>query len=325
MTFLLTAGTLGFYWVEEWPLFESFYMTLMTLTTVGYGEIRPLSFHGRIVASGLMLGGVLTVFIAIGVMVDTLINLERVDYFGRRRRRTMLEQLSNHYIVCGAGRVGRSVIRELQRSGATVVLIDNDPQKAAWGTENGILTVVGDATQDETLQYAHIAAARGLVAAISTDAENVYVTLSAHVLNPGLIISARATDEQAEGKLRRAGATTVFTPYAFIGHRLAHSMLRPDALSFLDLASAFSAGSELEIETEQLQVTVASPLCNKTIEESRVRQNLNVIVLALKKKNGTIVFNPTGNTRVESGDVLIAMGNRSELRNMETAGLLPSP
>jgi voltage-gated potassium channel len=143
--------------------------------------------------------------------------------------------------------------------------------------------------------------------------------LSARVLNPNLIISARASDEQAEEKLRRAGATTVFTPYTFIGHRLAQSMLRPDVLNFLDVASAFSGGGDLQIETEQLHISKDSALCDRTLEESHVRQTYGVIVLALKKANGGMIFNPEGTTRIERGDVLIAMGRRAQLKRITQA------
>ena len=316
MTTLLVFGTLGFHWVEGWTLFDAFYMTLMTLTTVGYGEVHPLSAAGRVVASALMMGGVATVFVSIGVLVDIIIKLELADAFGRKRRLRMIDKLTDHYIVCGAGRVGRSVIRELQRSGAPVLLVDSDVERAQWSIQEGIPTLVGDATKDETLERARIKFAKGLVAAISSDAENVYVALSARVLNPNLIISARASDEQAEEKLKKAGATTVLTPYTFIGHRLAQSMLRPHVLSFLDVASAFSGGEGLEIETEQLHISEKSPLCNRTLEEARVRQTYGLIVLALKKASGGMLFNPDGNTRVENGDVLIAMGQRSQLKRI---------
>jgi voltage-gated potassium channel len=315
-TALLVLGTLGFHWVEGWNFFDSFYMTLMTLTTVGYGEIYPLSTAGRVVASAIMIAGVIAVFIAVGLLVDLIIKLELADYFGRKRRQRMLDKLNNHYIVCGAGRVGRSVVRELRRSNVPLLLIDNNPERAQWGIKEGIPTLVADATEDETLRRAHVELAKGLVAAISSDAENVYVTLSARVLNPALIISARATHEQAEEKLRRAGATTVFTPYTFIGHRLAQSMLRPDVLNFLDMASAFVGGSDLDIETEQMLVGPNSPLCSRTLEEARIRQAYGVIVLAIKKASGGMVFSPAGDMRIESGDVVIAMGERSQLTRM---------
>lgn len=316
VTSLLVLGTLAFHWVEGWSFFDSFYMTLMTLTTVGYGELHPMSIAGRIVASAAMMAGVIAVFIAVGLLVDLLIKLELADYFGRKRRVHMLDKLNNHYIVCGAGRVGRSVVRELRRSGVPVAIIDSDPERAQWSIQQGIPTLVADATEDETLRRAHVELAKGLVAAISSDAENVYVTLSARVLNPKLIIAARATNEQAEEKLRRAGATTVFTPYTFIGHRLAQSMLRPDVLNFLDVASSLIGGSELNIETEQVPVGSDSTMCGQTLEQAQIRQTYGVIVLAVKKASGTMFFSPAGNMVIEGGDVLIAMGERSQLARM---------
>src|SRR5262245_10556067 len=198
VTATLLIGTVGFMWVEGWTLFDSFYMSLMTLTTVGYGEVHPLSFKGRVFASFLMLVGVTTVFVSIAVIGETLLRLAMADYLGRKRRDRMLKNISGHYVVCGAGRVGRSVINELLRSRASVVLIDNRVERAGWATDKGVITLVGDATKDEVLRQARIDTAKGLVAAISSDAENVYVTLSAKVLNPNLVIAARASDDQAE-------------------------------------------------------------------------------------------------------------------------------
>jgi voltage-gated potassium channel len=316
LTTAILIGTVGFVVVEGWPAFDSFYMTLMTLTTVGYGEVHPLSYRGRIFASFLMLVGVTTVFVSIAIIGDTLLRLELTDYFGRRRRDRMLRDISGHYVVCGAGRVGRSVIHELLRSEATVVLIDNRVERARWATDKGVITLVGDATKDEVLRQAHIETAKGLVAAISSDAENVYVALSAKVLNPKLVISARATDEQAEEKLRRAGATTVFTPYSFIGHRLAQSMLRPHVASFLDVASAFRK-SDLELEIEQVQIDASSALVAKTLEQLRLGSQYGVIVLAVQHKSGVMQFNPPADLRIEAGDVLIAMGDRTKLKRLE--------
>ncbi len=313
----LLIGTVGFMWVEGWTLFGSLYMSLITLTTVGYGEVHPLSFQGRVFASFLMLVGVTTVFVSIAVMGETLLRLEMTDYFGRKRRDRMLKNISGHYIVCGAGRVGRSVVNELLRSRASVVLIDNSVDRAGWATDKGVITLVGDATKDEVLRQARIDTAKGLVAAISSDAENVYVTLSAKVLNPDLIIAARASDEQAEEKLRRAGAATVFTPYSFIGHRLAQSMLRPHVATFLDVASAFRQSSDLDLEIEQLQIGRASPLVSNTLEQLRLAKNYGVIVLAVQHKTGVMQFNPPADTSIEAGDVLIAMGERPKLRLLE--------
>jgi voltage-gated potassium channel len=315
----LMIGTIGFVTIEGWSVFDGFYMTLITLTTVGYGEVHGLSTHGRVFASVLMLIGVTTVFVSIAIIGETLLRLEMSDYFIRKRRDRMLKQISGHYVVCGAGRVGRSVIQELLRSQTAVVLIDNSVERARWGTDKGVITLVGDATKDEVLRQAHVETAKGLVAAISSDAENVYVALSAKVLNPHLVIAARASDEQAEEKLRRAGATSVLTPYSFIGHRLAQSMLRPHVATFLDVASAFRQ-SELDLEIEQLPIAPSSPLVSKTLEQLRLGSKYGVIVLAVQRKDGVMQFNPAADLCVEAGDVLIAMGERAKLRAIAPDG-----
>jgi voltage-gated potassium channel len=301
---LLTAvliGMLGFRFIEGWPYFDAFYMALMTVTTVGYGEVHPLSLHGRMFAAFLMITGVATVFVSFAILGETLLRLELADYFGRRRRDRMLEHIAGHYIVCGAGRVGRSVVRELLRGGARVVLIDNDAERLKWG---------------ETLRQARIDTAAGLVSAIASDAENVYVTLSAKVLNPSLHIAVRASQEQAEEKLQRAGATTVLTPYTYIGHRLAQSLLRPHVVNFLDVASAFGR-TDLDLEIEQLPVAEKSGLAMKTLEEAHLGRTYGVIVLAVRRKSGTMQFNPQADVRLEPGDVLIAMGERQKLKQLE--------
>jgi len=312
----ILLGTLGFVLVEGWTLFDAFYMALMTLTTVGYGEVHPLSFHGRLFASFLMLVGVASVFVSFAILGDTLLRLELTDYFDQRRRTRMLQHIAGHYIVCGAGRVGRSVVLELQRAGTKVVLIDNDPERLKWGETLGVLTLSADASKDETLRRARIDTAAGLVAAIASDAENVYVTLSAKVLNPSLYIAARASDEQAEEKLRRAGAATVLTPYTYIGHRLAQSLLRPHVLSFLDVASAFGK-TDLDLEIEQLRVASGSLLSPRTLAEAHLGRTYGVIVLAVRRQNGVMQFNPQADVRLESGDVLIAMGERQKLKQLE--------
>ena len=313
----LGIGTLGFRLVESWPLFDAFYMALMTLTTVGYGEVHPLSLHGRMFASFLMLVGVASVFVSFAILGDTLLRLELADYFGRRRRTRMLEHIAGHYIVCGAGRVGRSVVLELLRGGAQVVLIDDDPERAKWGEAIGVVTLTADASKDETLREARIDTAAGLVSAIASDAENVYVTLSAKVLNPALHVAVRASDDQAEEKLKRAGATTVLTPYTHIGHRMAQSLLRPHVVSFLDVASAFDR-TDLDLAIEQLPVAPGSFLSSKTLEEVHLGRTYGVIVLAVRRSSGTMEFNPPADVRLESGDVLITMGERQKLKQLET-------
>jgi voltage-gated potassium channel len=307
MSALLGLGTLGFHVVEGWAWFDSFYMALITLTTVGYGELYPLSTGGRVFASVLMLSGVTVTFVSIAILADLVIKMELADYFGRKRSQRMFDQLSNHYIVCGAGRVGRAVIDELRRSGVGVALIDHDKERAQWAIDQGVPTLVADATRDDTLREARIDLAKGLVAAISTDAENVYVTLS-----------ARASADQAEDKLRTAGASTVLKPYPFIGHRLALSLLQPHVLCFLDVASAFGKTSDKDLEIGQVCVSGSSKLASKTLEESGIRRAYGVIVLAIQKPSAGMLFNPDSNTRIDAGDFLIAMVEGSDLKRMES-------
>lgn len=314
---VLAMGTVGYHVVEDWGWFDSFYMALTSLTTVGYQELYPLTNNGRIFTSVLLIVGVTVVFASIGIMGDLVIQLELGNHFGRRRTLRMLENISNHYIVCGAGRVGRGVIAELEQSRSKVVLIDSRPDRAAWAEARGIPTIIADASADQTLLQAGIKDALGLVAAIGSDAENVYVTLSARVLNPQLRIAARASNDQAEEKLRRAGASTVFTPYTFIGHRLAQALLRPRVLSFLDVTSAFRGSSDLEIDIEQIRVSEKTFCAGKTIEESGLRQKFGVILLAIMRAGGTMEFNPSDKAPIEAGNVLIAMGERSMLERME--------
>lgn len=314
---VLTMGTVGFHVVEGWRWFDSFYMALVSLTTVGYEEVHPLTESGRIFNSALLIVGVTVVFASIGIISDLVLQLELGNYFGHRRTMRMLDKISDHYIVCGAGRVGRGVIAELEQAGSKVVLIDSDTAKAAWGEERGIPTLIADASEDQTLLQAGIEKAQGLVAAIGSDAENVYVTLSARVLNPEIRIAARATSDQAEEKLRRAGASTVFTPYTFIGHRLAQALLRPHVVSFLDVTSALRGSSGLEIDIEQVRVGEKSSCVGKTIEESGLHKKYGVILLAITRADDDMKFNPSGKTRIEAGNVLIAMGDRSMLQKME--------
>ena len=316
MAVLLVGGMCGFMWIEGWPWFDAFYMALITLTTVGYMEVHPLSHAGRIFNSVLIAVGVTTVFLAIGLIAQLAIQAELGKYIGRRRHKRMLDNLIGHYIVCGAGRVGRSVVRELVRNEVPFVVVDSDVDRTDWALQLGYTAVAADATKDETFREVHLERARGLVAALPTDAQNVYVALTARGMSKDLKIVARASDEEAVAKLRQAGANTVFTPYSHTGHRLAQALLRPHVLSFLDMASAFE-GSDLDLDIEQIRVGERSECASRTLEQVRLPQKLGVIVLAILK-SGKMQFNPSSQTRMEPGDVLIAMGEGTKLRALES-------
>ena len=314
---MLLTGTVGFHYLEGWPWFDGFYMALTTFTTIGYQEVHPLSEKGRIFNVFIIVVGVSLLFLLIGTLTQALLEFELRQFFGRRRMEREIERLSGHYIICGAGRVGRSAARELSRKPAPFVVLESNPSKAdrlpaEW------LAIVGDATQEQTLRQAQIERARGLVAATTTDATNIYIVLTARGLNPSLKIIARASEEDAEKHLRTAGADSVISPYSFAGHRIAQSFLRPHVLDFLDVATA-RRGS-LDLELEEIYVDKNSPFAGATIEGSRIRQEHGVIVLAIKGPAG-MRFNPAPEDRIEAGDYLIAMGEPAGLRRLEeTAG-----
>ena len=312
---VLFFGLLGFRWIEGASFFDSFYMALVTLTTVGYEETIELSRAGRIFNSFLILTGFAVVFVALGMVSHVLLQLELHNFFEQRKSKRMIQNLSDHYIVCGLGRVGRGVIEQLQRDGANVIAIDNSAGHAEWAREHGVPLLEADATLDETLERAGARRARGLVAAISSDAENVYVTLTARVLNPGLRIVARATNEGAKDKLLRAGCQSVFTPYTFTGNQLAQALLRPQVSSFLDIASAI-AKADIDLRIEEYHVEEGSICENKTLEDSGLTREFDVIVLAMTEEHGSIRFNPPSSTRLKVGDVLIVMGGRATLDEM---------
>src|SRR5262245_5499382 len=240
MTFALlllsAAGTVGFHFIERWSWFDSFYMVVITLSTIGYQEVHPLSHAGRVFNSALIISGVAMVFLMVGALTQALLEFELVKVFGRRRMEREVANLKNHYIICGAGRVGHSVARELARKPCPFVIIESDERSAAE-LDTKWLVVMGDAASEKTLRDAGIDRAIGLVAATTTDATNIYIVLTARSLNPRLKIIARASEERAEKHLRTAGADVVISPYAAAGHRCAQCSLRPNVLDFLDLAT----------------------------------------------------------------------------------------
>jgi len=310
---VIGAGTAGFHYIEGWPWFDGFYMVITTLTTIGYQETHTLSHAGRMFNLAIILCGVALVFLVIGTLTQTLLEFELQNFFGRRRMERGISRLTEHYIICGAGRVGRSAARELARRPVPFVIIESNEAKAQRFAAENWLMMAGDATQELTLREARIEHARGLVAATTTDATNLYIVLTARGLNPHLRIIARASEEKAEKHLLSAGADSVVSPYIFAGQRIAQSFLRPHVVSFLDTATTH-LGMDLEIG--ELAIGNRSPFAGKTIEGSRIRQDRGVIVLAIKRASG-MRFNPAPDDRIEVGDFLIAMGEPNQLRELE--------
>jgi len=312
LAILTLLGMTGFHFIEGWSWFDGFYMVVTTLTTIGYQEVHPLSHTGRIFNVALIIAGVSLVFLGIGSLTQALLEFELRSFFGRRKMERQIDRLTEHYIICGAGRVGRSAARELARRPAPFVIVEQNADKAAKYSAEWLM-MVGDATQEQTLREVHIERARGLVAATTTDATNLYIVLTARGLNPQLRIIARASEDDAEKHLLTAGADSVVSPYHFAGQRIAQSFLRPNVVSFLDTATTH-LGMDLEIG--EIPVPAGSTFCGKTIETSRIRQERGVIILAIKRGQG-MRFNPSPEDRIETGDCLIAMGEPSQLRQLE--------
>jgi voltage-gated potassium channel len=316
---LTLIGMAGFHYIEGWSWFDGFYMVVTTFTTIGYQELHPLSHAGRIFNVVLILAGVSLVFLGIGCLTQALLEFSLRSFFGRRRMEREIDRLKDHYIICGAGRVGRSAARELARKPVPFVIVEANETKAAKFS-NDWLTLVGDATQEQTLRQVHIERARGLVAATTTDATNLYIILTARSQNPQLRIIARASEEDAEKHLLKAGADSVVSPYHFAGQRIAQSFLRPHVVSFLDTATTH-LGMDLEIG--EISVGPASEFAGKTVGSSRLRQERGVIILAIKREQG-MHFNPSPEDVIKPGDCLIAMGQPAQLRQLEQAAAVHS-
>jgi voltage-gated potassium channel len=311
---MLCIGTVGFCFLEGYGVFDAFYMTLITITTVGYQEVRPLTYTGRIFNSFLIFFGVSAMFFAVGALTQTVIELELQDRYGKRRRKRMISQLHDHFIVCGFGRVGRNASCELQRANVPFLVLDRSEQRVKRASEAGMSAVLADATNDDDLRQAGVLRARGLIAALPSDAENLFVILSAKTLNPSLIVVTRASEEQAEEKLRRAGADTVFAPYTMAGRRLAHSLLRPHVVEFLEFATS-AVGPKIMME--QLCVGLGTKFVPRTLSTILSDNGLNVIVLAIRHSDGRMIFNPPADSQISAGDFLIVLGEKPSLKKLE--------
>ena len=313
LALVMAIGTAGYHYIEGWPWFDGFYMVVTTLTTIGYQEVHPLSHAGRVFNVFVILAGVSLLLLGVGALSQALLEFELQTFFGRRRMEREIGRLEGHFIICGMGRVGRSVARELARKPAPFVIIENAESKRQRFASENWLVVAGDATLEQTLHDAQIDRAQGLIAATTTDATNLYIVLTARALNPHLKIIARASEDAAEKHLLSAGADSVVSPYSFAGQRIAQSLLRPHVVSFLDTATTH-LGMDLEIG--EIHITPASSFAGKTLEGSRIRQERGVIVLAIKRREN-MRFNPAPDERIEPNDCLIAMGEPAQLRQLE--------
>jgi voltage-gated potassium channel len=319
---LLAVGTAGYMTITDLGFTDALYMTVITLTTVGYREVAPLGPGGQYFTMALLVTGLGVVIYSATLLARDLIEGELQRGFGRRRVQRAIEKASGHIVVCGFGRMGRMVCKELLAKPAEFVVVDRDAAMLHLAEAEGHLCIAGDATEDAVLEAAGITRARGLVAALSTDADNVYVVLSARELNPNLLIVARAEDDRSERKLLHAGATRVVSPYAIGGHRMAHALLRPTVLDVIDLAT-HSSGLELQIE--EVEVTAGSFCDGVTLADSGLREATGLIVIAVRKPDADTTFNPTADTPIAAGDRLVLMGQAGGLRDVEQRLQAESP
>jgi voltage-gated potassium channel len=310
----LGIGTAGFVVIAGYPLFDAFYMAVITMTTVGYNEIHPLTLAGRAFNTFYILLSVCMLLLTMGVMTQSIIEAQFGNLLEKRRVRKMIDQLRGHYIVCGFGRVGRGAAQELRDAGAQLLVVDRREERVEWAMRSGYLAVLGDSTRDETLKEAGILRAAGLIAALATDADNLFAVISAKTLNPSLRVSARAAEEEAERKMRQVGADSVFAPYTMTGVRLAQSLLKPHVRQFLDFTTGHAGPS---VNIEQIEVPGACDIVSHSLAELKFGREMKVIVLGIRRASGEMIFNPSADTIVQSHDFLIVMGETEPLRRLE--------
>lgn len=305
-------GTIGFSLIEGWPLADSLYVTVQTLTTVGYGDLPPHTAGGRVFAVVVMMMGVGGVALAASTIVQSVVQSELVSAFGQRRQSKKMKKLHDHYIICGSGRVGSHLIRDLQATDRSFVVIEHDSQRAAEFTQRGVTVLVADATLEESLREVGVERARGLAACLPNDADNVYVVLTARDLNSELRIVARAAEEQAEAKLLRAGANHVIAPTIIGGHRMAVALTKPAVSEFIDSVTA----NELGVGFEQVEVDAASTLIGNELRATSIRSELDVVIISIRRRSGELIFNPAGDHKIEPGDIMIAIGRADSLAKL---------
>jgi voltage-gated potassium channel len=313
--FISIAGTTGYMMIEGWDLLDSMYMTIITLTTVGYGEVHSVSRAGRIFTMLLVLFGVGFCLYVAGAMVQFMVEGRIRAILGRRRLDKKIGRLKNHHIVCGYGRIGRVLCKNLiGKKEFDLVVLENNNNLIPVMEEDGVLYLHGDAVDEENLIKAGIKTAKGLVAVLATDAENVFLVLTARQLNPHLYITARASRNETKSKFLAAGANNVVSPYDIGAISMAQRILKPTITSFLDLAFA---EQRKDIKMEEIPVSSSSSLINIMLKDSGIRQKFNLIIIAIKKPDGSMLFNPSFETKIEAGDTVIAVGEDSNLQKLE--------
>ena len=312
---ILSIGTIGYMTLEHLNFLDSLYLTAISITTVGYGDIVPIHPLGKIFTIGLVFAGVGLVMYTFSKVTETMIEGGLRDIFERRKMNKKVARLRNHYIVCGFGRIGKVICKILQENNRPFVVIEKNPEELKNVESGGFLGLAGEASDDEVLLKAGIMKAQGLIAVVASDPDNMYITLTARGLNPDLFILARSSGTPgADTKLIRTGASKVISPYYIGARRMAQLLVRPTVIDFIDLT--MHAG-ELGLRMEELLVTDKASFVNKNLLESGIRKRFDVIVVAIKRKNEEMLFNPGPTTTLLAGDILIVLGDHQQISELE--------
>lgn len=307
---ILLVGTIGYVLLEGWPILDALYMTIITITTVGFGEVNVVSNVGRVFTICIIFIGMGIMAYSLGVVAQIMVETQVRTILGRRKLGKELKTIKDHYIICGFGRIGQTIVKGLKSQGVPLVVIDLSPALREILEGENVPHIIGDAASDEVLMEAGIQRARGLVAVVLSDADNLFITMTARGLNPGLFILARADHQATEKKLLRAGANKVVLPYLIGGMRMVHTILRPAVMDFLDFTMH---QTNMDLKLEELLVGEQSRLNGVSLLHSGVRKDMNVIIVAIRQKDGQMVFNPSSETQIRGGDTLIALGPARDL------------
>jgi len=307
---IILFGTLGYVILEGYSFLDGLYMTVITLTTIGYGEVRPLGEMGRIFTILLITTGLAFVLSQLAYLGEYIIDGRLLKIYWRHRVRKQLSKIENHYIICGYGQMGKIIVQELRSKNVPVVVVDNSEEEGVKLTENNIPHIIGDATEEDTLLSAGILKAKGLVAVVSKDTDNVFIVLTARDLNKDLFICARASTAGAEKRLLKAGADRVVSPYVSGAKRIASNILRPTVTDFIELALS---GEGMELSMEEVRLLPEANLVGKDLIRSEIRNRYNLIIIAIKRADGTMIYNPVPHEVLQAGDTLIAIGPKDNL------------
>ena len=312
---ILIYGTSGYMFIEDMDLTDAIYMTVISITTVGFSEVNPLSPAGKYFTVVLIFGGVGFFLYMVSLITEAMLEGGLHTFLGRRHMEKQMNGMKDHYIVCGFGRIGKVISKILHENKRTFMIIENNPEEIKAIDELGYLVLQGDSTNDDILNKAHIMDAKALIAVTSSDADNVYIILSARGLKPDIYIIARSSGKKgAETKLLRAGANKVFSPYEIGARRMAQSLVRPTVIDFIDLTVH---GGELGLRLEEVQVSDKATFANKSLMDSGIRSEHDLIVVAIKRHKGEMLFNPNSNTEILSGDILIVLGEHTNIKGLE--------